>query len=172
MFFISLIHSILSFGLVFISIEVVKYEKYNFQFTNIDSLFIKDGKYQQINEKNKILFYFEILLSFLLTIFSFITYSKLILIISISIVIYNVYILLTKQYNLDFILGDTKYNERSYYQESFKYKIKFMIYLTLCTVSFFILFMRIIYLILDKVLTEKKFLIPIFKFFGVYEDKK
>ena len=146
MFFISLIHSILSFGLVFISIEVVKYEKYNFQFTNIDSLFIKDGKYQQINEKNKILFYFEILLSFLLTI--------------------------SKQHNLDFILGDTKYNERSYYQESFKYKIKFMIYLTLCTVSFFILFMRIIYLILDKVLTEKKFLIPIFKFFGVYEDKK
>ncbi len=47
-----------------------------------------------------------------------------------------------------------------------------MIYLTLCTVSFFILFMRILYLILDKVLTEKEFLIPIFKFFGVYEEKK
>ena len=170
MFFISLIHALLSFGLVFISIEIVKYEKYYFQFTNIDSLFLKDGKYQQINEKNKKFFYFEILLSLLLTICSLITHSKIISLISISISIYNIYILLTKQHNLDFILGDTKYNQRSYSQESFKYKIKFMIYLTLCTVSFFILFMRILYLILDKVLTEKEFLIPIFKFFGLYEE--
>ena len=172
MFFITLIHAILSFGLVFISIEIVKYKKYNLQFTNVDSLYLKDGKYQQINEKNKKFFYFEILLSFLITISSLITHSKFISIISISISIYNVYILLTRQYNLDFILGDTKFNQRSYSQESFKYKIKFLIYLSLCTISFCILFMRILFLILDKLLTDKEFLIPIFKFFGVYEEKK
>ena len=32
--------------------------------------------------------------------------------------------------------------------------------------------MRILFLILDKLLTDKEFLIPIFKFFGVYEEKK
>ena len=173
MFFFACLHAILSFSLVAISIQIVnKYLTFIFlQFTNIDSLYIKEGKYEQINDNNKKYFYCEIGISTLLSISALITHSKLISLLSLGITIYNYYILLTGKFKLDFILGDTKYNQRSYYQESLKYKIKFIIYISICSLSFIILFMRILYVILDKLLNEKEILYDIFKYFNIYEEK-
>ena len=97
MFFFACLHAILSFSLVAISIQIVnKYLTFFFlQFTNIDSLYIKEGKYEQINDNNKKYFYCEIGISTLLSISALITHSKLISLLSLGITIYNYYIILT-----------------------------------------------------------------------------
>ncbi len=125
----------------------------------------------EISDNVKYYFYIELIFSLFFGFFSFFTNSKFVLFISLPMPIYNIYSFFKATYKIDFKIGDSFNNQKIFKKESLKYKIKFIIYISICSLSFIILFMRILYVILDKLLNEKEILYDIFKYFNIYEEK-
>ena len=93
----------------------------------------------EISDNVKYYFYVELILSIFFGFFSFFTNSKFVLFISLPMPIYNIYSFFKATYKIDFKIGDSFNNQKIFKKESLKYKIKFIIYIVICVISFFIM---------------------------------
>ena len=117
------------------------------QFSELDELKINEGI--EVSENIIYYFYIELILSLLFILFSYLIYFKIALIISVSITIYNIFTFLKGSYKLDFRIGEVLHNKKIYDKESFKYKIKFAIYVILFVLSFIKILLNILQFVFD-----------------------
>jgi hypothetical protein len=111
----------------------------------------------------------ELILSILLSIFSIFSKSKIILIISLPTTIYNLYSYYKKTYILKYEIAAPKENQKIYYQESLKYKIKFGIYISITTVSIIIFIIRFILFIIEYIFNDKERTEKVLNYFGIFK---
>lgn len=119
-------------------------------------MYTKEENVEKMIKNTKQLFKLEIILSIFLSLFSTLSKSKLVLIISLPTTIYNVYIYFNKSYILEYEIASPRNNQKTYYQESLKYKIKFTIYIIISIISGIMLIIRFVFFILEFILQSKE----------------
>ncbi len=133
-------------------------------------MYTKEENVEKMIKNTKQLFKLEIILSIFLSLFSIFTKSKLILIISLPSTIYNVYSYYNKSYILEYEIDSPKNNQKTYSQESLKYKIKFVIYVLISGIALIMLIIRFIYFMIDFIFSDNERIKKLLRFFGIYND--
>ena len=119
-------------------------------------MYTKEENVEKIIKNTKQFFKLELILSIFLSLFSTLSKSKLVLIISLPTTIYNVYIYFNKSYILEYEIASPRNNQKTYYQESLKHKIKFTIYIIISIISGIMLIIRFVFFILEFILQSKE----------------
>ena len=78
------------------------------------------------------------------------------MIISLPTTIYNIYSYYNKSYILEYEIDSPKNNQKTYSQESLKYKIKFFIYILISIISGVMLIIRFVFFLFDFILQSKE----------------
>ena len=133
-------------------------------------MYIKEDNVEKLSNKLKNYFIIELMLSILLSFLSFFSKSKIILIISLPTTIYNLYSYYKKSYILKYEIAATKENQKTYFQESLKYKIKFTFYILITSVSSIILLIRFIYFIIEYIFNDKERTEKILNYLGIFKN--
>ena len=82
---------------------------------------------------------------------------------------YNFYCLYKKNYKLYFSIGETQNNRQNYRSESFRYKVKFVLYGIIAVISMFMLILFALQYFVEHFLNSPQGMAKIFSFFGVSE---
>jgi hypothetical protein len=126
-----------------------------YQFNEIDELYTKEEFIEKISKKTKSYFFIELILSISLSLISLILKSKILLISCLPTTIYNIYSYFKKTYILEYEISSPKNNQKNYYQESFKFKIKTGIYILILVISSIMLFIDLMFFLIDFILDNK-----------------
>jgi hypothetical protein len=83
---------------------------------------------------------------------------------------YNIYTYYKNNYILYYEIDSPKNNQKTYSQESLKYKIKFVIYVLISGIALIMLIIRFIYFMIDFIFSDNERIKKFLRFFGIYND--
>ena len=73
---------------------------------------------------------------------------------------------------LYFAIGDEKGNKENYRTQSFRYKVKFVLYALIAIISLITLIFFALYYFIENFLSNPEGMTSLFEFFGIIEKKK
>ena len=85
--------------------------------------------------------------------------------------IYNIICLYKKNYKLYFSIGEEKRNRENYRAQSFRYKVKFVLYALIAIISLITLIFSALYYFIEIFLSNPKGMTSLFEFFGIIDKK-
>ena len=85
--------------------------------------------------------------------------------------LYNIFSLYKKNYMLYFAIGDEKGNKENYRTQSFRYKVKFVLYALIAIISLITLIFFALYYFIENFLSNPEGMTSLFEFFGIIDKK-